>query len=371
MSFSVGIIGLPNVGKSTLFKALTKQQIDTSNYPFCTIDPNVGIVEVPDERLNALARLSKSKKIIPTAIEFVDIAGLVKNAHKGEGLGNKFLSHIKEVDAICHVVRDFHVPDVTHVEGEVNPKSDIETINLELIMADLATVTNRIADTQGQAGPGRMTGKTNDKDAQKLLEIYTKIKNDLDKGESPTLLTDEEKEKTKDLNLLTQKPTLYVLNIDEKNINKKPTTSNLAYLAYRQAGRQAGQQSIPISAKIESELVDLPPDEQKLYLENLGLKQSGLATLITASYKLLNLITYLTTGPEETRAWTIRSGALAPEAGSKIHSDFEEKFIRAEIINWQDLVNAGTEIAAREKGLLRTEGKNYVVQDGDVIHFKI
>ncbi|NQU77777.1 redox-regulated ATPase YchF [Candidatus Falkowbacteria bacterium] len=372
MSFSIGIIGLPNVGKSTLFKALTKKQVDASNYPFCTIDPNVGIVQVPDKRLTALAKISKSQKIIPTAIEFVDIAGLVKGAHKGEGLGNKFLAHIREVDAICQVVRDFHNPDVTHVEGKVNPKEDIQIINLELIMADLETITKRIKDIEAKARSG-------DKELVKLLAIYQKIKAVLDKGELPslTLINDEEKILVKDLGLLTLKPMLYVLNVDEKNINK----NNLPHRPVRHSFNEeakAGQLStvncqlsIPISAKIESEIAELPPAEQKAYLADLGLKQSGLDALIAASYKLLNLITYLTSGPEETRAWTITKGTKAPKAAAKIHTDFEKDFIKAEVINYKDFVNTGSELAAKEKGLMHLEGKNYTVQDGDVIYFKI
>lgn len=350
MSFSIGIVGLPNVGKSTLFKALTKKQVNTSNYPFCTIDPNIGIVEVPDMRLDALARISKSKKIIPTVIEFADIAGLVKGAHKGEGLGNQFLSHIREVDAICHVVRDFHNPGVTHVEGEVNPKSDIETINLELIMADLSTVSKRIADISGKARSG-------DKKLQRILENYTKIKDVLDDGHipPPDLLNAEEKLLIKDLGLLTLKPMLYVMNVDEKNISQRPPSDH----------------HISISAKIESEIAELPKDEAEEYLFELGLKESGLAKLITASYKLLNLITYLTSGPEETRAWTIEAGTRAPQAAGKIHTDFEKGFIRAEVINWQDFVACKGEMGAKEKGLMRVEGKNYIVQDGDVIYFRV
>jgi len=355
MSLSIGIIGLPNVGKSTLFKALTKKQVDASNYPFCTIDPNVGIVEVPDKRLDALTRVSKSKKVIPTVIEFADIAGLVKGAHKGEGLGNKFLAHIREVDAICHVVRDFNDPEVTHVEGKINPENDIQIINLELIMADLETITNRIKDTEGKARSG-------DKESASLLAVYEKIKAPLDKGElpSPTLLNHEEKLLIKDLGLLTLKPTLFVINIDEKNIKENNQQSKII-----------NQKSIPVSAKIESEIAELPKKEAQDYLKQIGLKQSGLEQLITASYKLLNLITYLTSGPEETRAWTITKGTKAPEAAGKIHTDFCENFIKAEVINFKDFVDCEGEIKAKEKGLMHLEGKNYTVQDGDVIYFKI
>lgn len=353
MSFSIGIIGLPNVGKSTLFKALTKKQVDTSNYPFCTIDPNVGVVNVPDERLDALAKISQSEKVLPTTIEFVDIAGLVKNAHQGEGLGNQFLSNIREVDAICQVVRDFHNPDITHVQGKIDPKNDIEIINLELIMADLSTVTKRISDVQGKAHSG-------DKEAAQLLEIYAKIKNSLDENlpASTVKLNPEKQKLTSDLNLLTAKPMLYVLNIDENDIKEKSKLMiNDQY------------SMINISAKIESELVELPPNEQKEYLAELGLKQSGLDRLITASYQLLNLITYFTSGPKETRAWTITENTKAPQAAGKIHTDFEEGFIKAEVTGWQDFVNSNGEHHAKEKGLMHLEGKNYLVQDGDICLF--
>ncbi|MBU4332621.1 redox-regulated ATPase YchF [Patescibacteria group bacterium] len=356
MSFSIGIVGLPNVGKSTLFKALTKKQVDASNYPFCTIDPNVGVVKVPDERLEQLAKISQSEKIVPTTIEFVDIAGLVKGAHKGEGLGNQFLSNIREVDAICQVVRNFHNLDVTHIEGEVNPKNDIEIINLELIMADLSTITKRAADTEGKARSG-------DKELQQLLEIYKKIKTALDDGKlaSTVELSNEQQKLIKDLGLLTLKPMLYVINIDEEDIKQKPDS------------QFNGQQlAISLSAKIESEIAELEESEAKEYMQEAGIQESGLDRLIIASYKLLNLITFFASGPKETHAWTISQGAKAPEAAGKIHTDFEEGFIKAEIINWQDFVRAGGEHLAKEKGLMHLEGKNYEMQDGDVclFHFK-
>ena len=351
----IGIIGLPNVGKSTLFKALTKKPINISNYPFCTIDPNIGLVNVPDERLIALAQISQSAKVVPTTIEFVDIAGLVKNAHKGEGLGNQFLSHIREVDAIVQVVRNFSDSKITHVENEINPKNDIEIINLELVMADLNTITKRIADIQGKAHSG-------DKKLIKILNTCEKIKTALDNGQlsSTVELSTEEQKLIKDLNLLTQKPILYVLNIDEKNINKKNPNSEF---------RIPNSDTIPISAKIESELTELPKNEAKEYMQELGLKTSGLNRLIAASYKLLNLITFFTSGPKETHAWTVKKNTKAPQAAGKIHTDFEQGFIKAEIINWQNFVKINGEHNAKKKGLMRLEGKNYIIQDGDVCYF--
>ena len=353
----IGIIGLPNVGKSTLFKALTKKQVEASNYPFCTIEPNVGIVEVPDNRIDKLTALYNSIKIVPAVIEFIDIAGLVKNAHKGEGLGNKFLSNIREVDAICQVVRSFSDQNVTHVNGKINPENDIEIINLELIMADLNTITKKISDIEGQA-------KSGDKDLIKVLEVYKKIKTALDSGKlSSTIeLSIDEQKLIKDLNLLTQKPMLYVLNIDESKITDS-NTNKASGLKLKASG------FISISAKIESEIAELSNSEAKDYLSELGLPCSGLDQLITASYKLLNLITFFTSGPKETHAWTISQNTKAPQAAGKIHTDFEKGFIKAEIINWQNLIDAGSEIKAKEKGLMHLEGKNYIVQDGDVCYF--
>lgn len=349
MSFSIGIVGLPNVGKSTLFRALTKKQVPAENFPFCTIDPNVGIVAVPDERLKKLAIVSKSEKIIPTTIEFVDIAGLVKNAHKGEGLGNQFLSHIREVDAIAHVVRDFVNEDIVHVENRIDPEADKQIIRLELIMADLATVEKKIKDATSKArGP--------DKEAQIALGAYQKIKAILDKGQQVRLaeLSDEEKAATRETQLLTVKPMLTVVNVAEDEIAKREPKDN----------------EVIISAKIESELSELPDDEAKAMLAELGMQETGLDKLITASYKLLNLITFFTTGPKETRAWTIAAGAKAPQAAGAIHTDFERGFIRAEVISYQDFMDSGGELGAKEKGLLRLEGKDYIVQDGDICHFR-
>lgn len=346
MSFSIGIVGLPNVGKSTLFKALTKKQVEAENYPFNTIDPNIGVVGVPDERLDALTKLSKSEKTIPTTINFVDIAGLVKGASKGEGLGNQFLSHIREVDAIVQVLRHFTDKDVVHVDGKIDPESDRETINLELILADAETLDKRLSKNQKGLN-------ANDKDAQKLQPILEKLKAGFDQGKMASdIITDEdEKALIKDLSLLTMKPMIYVLNVDEDNIFQETD-----YLT--------------ISAKIEAELAELPDAEAKEMLKELKLDASGLDKLITKAFDILDLMTFLTTGPDESRAWTIKKGAKAPQAAGVIHTDFEKNFIKAEVINWQELVNIGSEAAASEKGLMRLEGKDYVMQDGDVVHFK-
>lgn len=349
MSFKIGIVGLPNVGKSTLFKALTKKQVDCANYPFCTIDPNVGVVAVPDERLQKLDQISKSAKIVPTTVEFVDIAGLVRGAHKGEGLGNKFLSHIKEVDAICEVVRVFEDKNIIHVSGKIDPKDDVETINLELIFADLQQIGKRLESAKSQA-------KSGDKEKIAMANLLEKIKNNLEKNISARDInfTDEEKPRLKELQLLTIKPILYVLNTSESAQKDLPNI----------------QPSIAISAKIESELAELPDTEAKTLMKEYGMQESGLNKLIKASYKLLNLITFLTTGPDETRAWTVCASTKAPRAAGVIHSDFETNFIRAEIIKYEDFIKYN-EAGAKEKGLMRIEGKDYVIQDGDVVYFRI
>lgn len=349
MSLSIGIVGLPNVGKSTLFRALTKKQVPAENFPFCTIDPNVGVVAVPDERLAKLAEISKPEKIIPTTIEFVDIAGLVKNAHQGEGLGNQFLARIREVDAIAHVVRDFKDDNVIHVENRIDPEADEQTINLELAMADLATVEKKIKEAQSAA-------KGHDKQAELALNVYQKIKAKLNAGEPARLvnLSAEEKAATKETQLLTAKPILTVLNVAESELSREPEHEN----------------EIIVSAKIESEISELPDDEARAMLKELGLTQSGLDKLIVASYKLLDLVTFLTSGPKETRAWTIKRGAKAPEAAGIIHTDFEKGFIKAEIISYQDFVACHGEAGAKEKGLMRLEGKDYILQDGDVCYFR-
>ena len=356
MSFSIGIVGLPNVGKSTLFKAITKKQVDIANYPFCTIEPNVGIVAVPDERLDVLTQMSKSAKTIPTTIEFYDIAGLVKGAHSGEGLGNQFLSHIREADAIVQVVRVFGDSNIIHTTNKVDPKSDIETINLELNFADMVTVKKRVDAVAGRA-------KTGAKDAKQEYEFFSRLLAHLEKGlpARDFSRTEEEKPVVKQLNLLTDKPMLYVANTDESG-----PFDSVSYQKYFSPNNKP----VVISAKIEAELSELPPEEAKEYMKELGINESGLDRLIRASYELLGLITFLTTGPEETRAWTIKKGSSAPQAAGVIHTDFEKGFIRAETISYNDFTACGGESGARDKGLLRLEGKEYIVQDGDVMHFR-
>ncbi|OQA36809.1 MAG: Ribosome-binding ATPase YchF [Parcubacteria group bacterium ADurb.Bin326] len=346
MSFSIGIVGLPNVGKSTLFKALTKKQVDAANYPFCTIDPNVGVVAVPDPRLEPLGKVSNSEKIVPTTIEFIDIAGIVKGASKGEGLGNKFLANIREVDAIVQVVRQFSDSNVIHVAGKVDPDSDQETINLELIFADLATVEKRYDTNSKEVRAGK-------KEALELQPILEHLKSGLEEGKlANEIITDpEERLLVKDLCLLTMKPMIYVLNVDEDRVFQETDF-------------------LTISAKIEAELAELPEEEAQTYLKELQLDSSGLDRLIKKAYDALDLITFITSGEMETKAWTIKRGTKAPQAAGVIHTDFEEGFIRAEVINWSDLVEAGDEARAKEKGLIRLEGKEYAMQDGDVCHFR-
>lgn len=356
MSFSIGIVGLPNVGKSTLFNALTRsKQAQAQNYPFCTIDPNVGVVEVPDERLAKLSEVSGSKKIIPTVIEFVDIAGLVKGASEGQGLGNKFLSHIREVDAIAQVVRAFSDSNVIHVNNQVNPTDDAEVINLELALADLQTVSKRLENTQ------RNAKGTAAKEFAKQIELLEKVNKQLQEGKPARALEydEEEKEMIKELHLLTMKPMLYVVNVDEDMTGGKKFEA------------PTGSEQIEISAKLEAELADLSPEESVDYLKSLGLTQTGLDKLVLASYKLLNLITFLTSGEVETRAWTVKSGAKAPEAAGVIHTDFIKGFIKADVVNWKDFIEYRGWSGIKTSGKMRLEGKDYVVKDGDVVYFHI
>ena len=360
----LGIVGLPNVGKSTLFNSLTKAGAESANYPFCTIDPNVGVVPVPDKRLKLLGDMYHSKKVTPAVIEFVDIAGLVKGASKGEGLGNQFLANIREVDAIVHVVRCFEDENVIHVEGSVDPLRDIETINLELIFSDLEILERRIAKTARSA--------MNDKSLAKELDVLRELKVILEDGKLACTYENEDEDVmafVNSLNLLTCKPVIFAANVGEEDL-ADDGASNSHVAAVREFAAENGSEVFIISAQIEQEIAELDDDEKQEYLEALGLSESGLDKLIAASYRLLGLISYLTSGEDETRAWTIKVGTKAPQAAGKIHSDFERGFIRAEVVNYQDLLDCGTYAKAKEKGLVGLEGKDYVVKDGDVILFR-
>lgn len=360
----LGIVGLPNVGKSTLFNSITKAGAESANYPFCTIEPNVGVVAVPDERLEKLTEMYNSAKTTPAVIEFVDIAGLVKGASKGEGLGNQFLANIREVDAIVHVVRCFEDPNVIHVDGSVDPIRDIETINIELIFSDLEVLERRIAKT--------VRGARNDKTLAKELDLQERIKAHLEAGKlAKTFVTDDEDELAwlKEYNLLTYKPVIFAANVSEDDI-ADDGAGNEYVQKVREYAKDFDAEVFVLCAQIEQELAELEDDEKMAFLEELGAKESGLDKLIKASYSLLGLISYLTSGPDETRAWTITKGTKAPQAAGKIHTDFERGFIKAEVVNYQDLLDCGSYAGAREKGLVRMEGKEYIVQDGDVILFR-
>lgn len=362
MGFTCGIVGLPNVGKSTLFNAITAAGAEAANYPFCTIDPNVGVVTVPDQRVNRLVDIFKPGKIVPTTIEFLDIAGLVKGASKGEGLGNQFLSHIRNVDAISHVVRCFDDPNVVHVDGSVNPRRDIEVIETELILKDLETVEKKFSDAEKRA-------KSGDKKTKQEADFFSRIRAHLSTGRLAryfSLQNEEENLWMRELHLLTRKPVMYVCNVHEKEL----LASNRYVNQVREIAAKEGAKVAVVSAAVEAEVAELPEEERSHFLEGLGLKESGLNQVIREGYELLQLITFFTAGPKEVHAWTLERGTAAPQAAGIIHSDFEQGFIRAEIIRFADLDRLGSESAVKENGLMKVEGREYLVQDGDIVFFR-
>lgn len=363
MSLTAGIVGLPNVGKSTLFNAITKAGALAANYPFATIDPNIGVVEVPDERLEKLTEMVTPKKTVPTGFEFTDIAGIVKGASKGEGLGNKFLSHIREVDAICQVVRAFEDENITHVSGKVDPVDDIEVINMELIFADLESIERRLPRLEKMA-------KQKDKEAMEEAALLTKIKDGLESNLPVRAIefTDDERKAVRSLHLLTSKPMLYVANVGEDEL--MDLDNNVHLKAINEYAAEEGSEVIVISARVEEDIATLEDDEKDMFLEELGLAESGLDKLVRTSYDMLGLATYFTAGEQEVRAWTFKKGMTAPECAGIIHTDFQKGFIRAETVAYDDLVNAGNMVKAREAGKVRLEGKEYLMKDGDVVHFR-